>query len=155
MKIGVFPGSFCPFTKGHEDIVNKALPLFDEIIIAIGNNSEKKYVFPLVQRIQWIKDIYKDEPKIRVESYNGFTVDFCKSVEAKYIIRGIRGNMDFLKEHELAKTNKMLCPEIETVFVLSSPGYEIISSTLVRELWSNLKDYSQYLSYKLPIYTIC
>lgn len=87
-NIAVFSGSFCPFTKGHEDILNKALPLFDEIIVLIGNNSEKNNIFSVNQHIEWIKTIYKDNPKVRVESYNGMTVDFCKSNGVKYIIRG-------------------------------------------------------------------
>lgn len=149
-NIAVFSGSFCPFTKGHEDILNKALPLFDEIIALIGNNSEKNNIFSVNQRIEWIKTIYKDNPKVRVESYNGMTVDFCKSNGVKYIIRGLRNNMDFVKEQEMAKINNKLCQGLETLFILPSQGLDIVSSTLVRELWSNCCDYSEYLSYKLP-----
>lgn len=149
-KIAVFAGSFCPFTKGHEDIVRKALPLFDKLIIAIGHNIHKKDLFSVEERLQWIKSIYKDTPSIQVVAYTGLTVDFCKELGAKFLVRGIRNPLDFMQEQELAQVNRRLNPEVETVFLLSSPEWEFVSSSLVRELWSNNADYSPYISYKLP-----
>jgi pantetheine-phosphate adenylyltransferase len=149
-KIAVFAGSFCPFTKGHEDIVSKALPLFDQIIIAIGHNIDKKDIFSVEDRLQWIRSIYQDTPTVKVVAYTGLTVDFCRENGANYLIRGIRNPLDFMKEQELALVNRKLNPNIETVFLLASPGCEIISSSLVRELWSHGAEYSPFVSYKLP-----
>ena len=149
-KIAVFAGSFCPFTKGHEDIVSKALPLFDQIILAIGHNIDKKDIFSVEDRLQWIRSIYQDTPTVKVVAYTGLTVDFCRENGANYLIRGIRNPLDFMKEQELALVNRKLNPNIETVFLLASPGCEIISSSLVRELWSHGADYSPFVSYQLP-----
>ena len=149
-KIAVFAGSFCPFTKGHEDIVSKVLPLFDQIIIAIGHNIDKKDIFSVEDRLQWIKSIYQGTPSVKVVTYTGLTVDFCRENGANYMIRGIRNPLDFMKEQELALVNRKLNPDIETVFLLASPGCEIISSSVVRELWSHGADYSPFVSYKLP-----
>ena len=149
-KIAVFAGSFCPFTKGHEDIVSKVLPLFDQIIIAIGHNIDKKDIFSVEDRLQWIKNIYQGTPSVKVVTYTGLTVDFCRENGANYMIRGIRNPLDFMKEQELALVNRKLNPDIETVFLLASPGCEIISSSVVRELWSHGADSSPFVSYKLP-----
>lgn len=151
-KIAVFAGSFCPFTKGHEDIVRKALPLFDKIIIAIGHNFNKKDLFSVEDRQHWIENLYLGLPAVKVLTYTGLTVDFCKKVGANYLIRGIRNPLDFMQEQELAQVNRQLNPDVETVFLLASPGCEIVSSSLVRELWSHGADYSPYLSYRLPEY---
>lgn len=149
-KIAVFAGSFCPFTKGHEDIVCKALSLFDKLIIAIGHNINKKDLFSVEERLQWIEDLYHDNPAVKVVTYTGLTVDFCKEAGANYLVRGIRNPLDFMQEQELAQVNRQLNPDVETVFLLASPGCEIISSSLVRELWSHNADYTPYVSYKLP-----
>ncbi|MCR4827221.1 MAG: pantetheine-phosphate adenylyltransferase [Bacteroidales bacterium] len=149
-KTAVFAGSFCPFTKGHEDIVRKALPLFDKLIIAIGHNINKKDLFPVEDRLRWIGNLYHNNPTVKVVSYTGLTVDFCKEVGANYLVRGLRNPLDFMQEQELAQVNRHLNPDVETVFLLASPGCEIISSSLVRELWSNGADYTPYVSYKLP-----
>ena len=149
-KIAVFAGSFCPFTKGHEDIVSKALPLFDQIIVAIGHNIDKKDIFSVEDRLQWINGIYQKTPSVKVAAYTGLTVDFCHENGAGYLIRGIRNSLDFMKEQELAQVNRQLSPDVETVFLLASPGCEIISSSLVRELWSHGADYTPFVSYKLP-----
>ena len=149
-KIAVFAGSFCPFTKGHEDIVSKVLPLFDQIIIAIGHNIHKNDLFSVEERLQWIENLYRDNPAVKVVAYTGLTVDFCRENGARYLIRGIRNPLDFMQEQELAQVNHQLSPDVETVFLLASPGCEIISSSLVRELWSHGADYSPYVSYKLP-----
>ena len=151
-KIAVFAGSFCPFTKGHEEIVSKALPLFDRIIIAIGHNYNKRDVFSIEERIGWIQSLYSAIPTVEVRSYTGLTVDFCRKVGARYLVRGLRNPLDFMQEQELAKVNRQLNADVETFFLLSSPEWEIVSSSLVRELWSHGADYSPYVSYKLPEY---
>lgn len=146
----IFAGSFCPFTKGHEDIVAKALPLFDRIIIAIGHNFLKKDVFSVEQRILWIQQLYQNEPKIEVIAYRGLTVDLCRECQAQYLIRGLRNASDYALEEEMRLANKMLNPAVETIFIPASAQWTAVSSTLVRELWSLGADYTPYLSYQLP-----
>lgn len=146
----IFAGSFCPFTKGHEDIVAKALPLFDRIIIAIGHNFLKKDVFSVEQRILWIQQLYQYEPKIEVTAYQGLTVDLCREFQAQYLIRGLRNASDYALEEEMRLANKMLNPAVETIFIPASAQWTAVSSTLVRELWSLGADYTPYLSYQLP-----
>ena len=136
-KIAVFPGSFDPITKGHVNIVERALPLFDKIIIAIGNNSTKKYAFPFEKREKWIKDIFKKYKNIEVAAYQGLTVTFVKSVNATYLIRGIRNSSDFEYEKTIAQLNKSMAPELETICILSDPEHSHISSTIVREIVLN------------------
>ena len=119
MRKAVFSGSFDPITKGHEDIVLKALPLFDEVIVAIGINNVKKCAFPLERRLQWIKDTFADYPKVKVTHYEGLTVDFCKDNGADFIIRGLRGSADLEYETTIAEANKKINPEIETIFLLT------------------------------------
>lgn len=149
-KIAVFAGSFCPFTKGHEDILQKALPLFDRVVVAIGHNFQKKDLFSVEERMQWIREIYADNPKVEVGSYQGLTVDFCRQIGARYMVRGLRNAADYAAEQEMALVNRKLNPEVETVFFLSDPDCAMISSSLVRELWSLGADYASFLSYKLP-----
>lgn len=149
-KIAVFAGSFCPFTKGHEEIVAKALPLFDKIIIAIGYNIQKQNLFTVEQRTQWIRDLYAGNPAVEVTSYTGLTVDLCRRTGARFLIRGLRNAADFLAEQEMAAANHRLCPDVETVFLASSPELSAVSSSLVRELWTFGADYTPYLSYPLP-----
>lgn len=134
--IAVYAGSFCPFTKGHEDIVRKSLPLFDRLIIAIGHNYNKKDLFSVEQRMEWIRQLYKDEQKVVVEAYQGLTVDLCRKFDAQYLIRGIRNAADYAVEEEMRLANRMLCPEVETLFIPASPEWAAVSSSLVRELWS-------------------
>lgn len=150
----VFAGSFCPFTKGHEDIVAKALPLFDHILIAIGHNFQKRDVFSVEQRTLWIQQLYQNEPKIKVITYQGLTVDVCREHQAGYLIRGLRNASDYAIEEEMRLANKMLNPEVETIFIPASSQWAAVSSTLVRELWSLGADYTPYLSYKLPEHNI-
>lgn len=133
MKKAVFPGSFDPLTLGHTDIIDRALPLFDEIILAIGTNSSKKYMFSLEERLHFLKDTYKNEPKIKVETYNGLTVDFCKSQNAGFILRGLRNSQDLEFEKAIGQTNYKMAG-IESVFLLSSSGKAHISSTVVRDV---------------------
>jgi pantetheine-phosphate adenylyltransferase len=133
-KIAVFPGSFDPITKGHSDIVERALPLFDEIIIAIGTNSQKQSLFPLEQRMKWINETFKGVKKIKVETYEGLTVNFCKKKKANYLLRGIRSSADFEYEKTIAHLNHDMLPQLETILILSRPELSSISSTIVREI---------------------
>ena len=133
-KIAVFPGSFDPLTNGHCDIIARALPLFDKIIIAIGRNSEKNCMFSLEERMDFVRRTYADQPKIEVTNYEGMTVDFCRSIGVKFMLRGLRNPSDFEFEKAIAQTNRRLCPDIETVFLLTSSGYSFISSSIVREI---------------------
>ena len=133
MRRAVFPGSFDPLTLGHTDIIDRALPLFDEIILAIGTNSSKKYMFSLEERLQFLKETYKNESKIRVETYQGLTVDFCKSQDAGFILRGLRNAQDLEFEKAIGQTNFKMSG-IDSVFLLSSSGMAHISSTVVRDV---------------------
>lgn len=143
MKRAVFPGSFDPITNGHVDIIKRAIPLFDEIIIAIGTNSAKKYMFSLENRIDWIKKTFENESKVIVRNYDAMlTVDYCKQIDANFIIRGLRNPADFEFEKAIAQTNRKLAPEIETVFLLTSSGFSAISSSIVREVMLYDGDYT-------------
>jgi len=144
-KIGIFPGSFDPFTIGHEAIVRRGLPLFDELIISIGYNSAKKGYFPLEKRKQWIENIFTDEPKITVDTYEGLTVNYCEKKNANYILRGLRTAADFEYERAIAQMNRMLVNGIETVFLLTFPEHSPISSTIVREIHRHGGDVSQFV----------
>jgi pantetheine-phosphate adenylyltransferase len=152
MKTAVFAGSFDPITRGHEDIVLKAMPLFDEIIIAIGVNIDKKYAFPLEQRIKWIENTFAEYPKVKVISYEGLTVDLCRKMNAGFIIRGLRNTTDFEYESIIAEANKKLNPEVETVFFLSDPTVRCISSTVVRDLIKNHADLTGFIPEKARFY---
>lgn len=142
MKRAVFPGSFDPFTLGHMDIVVRGTTIFDEVIVGIGANSEKQYMFSLDQRKDFIEKCFADQPKVRVVSYEGMTIDFCREVGANYILRGVRNNGDFEFEKAIARTNRKLS-EIETVFLLTSASTSFISSSIVREIIRNKGDYTQ------------
>ena len=150
-KTAIFPGSFDPFTVGHESIVMRALPLFDKIIIAIGHNINKEYYFPLEKRVKWIKNIFGDNTKIEVKTYNGLTVDFCRQVGAKYILRGLRTSSDFEYERAVGQMNKAMYPEIETVFLLTMPQHTAINSTIVRDIIRYGGDASLFLPKDLNI----
>ena len=140
MRKAIFPGSFDPFTLGHLDILKRSLLLFDEITVGVGKNINKKTMFTENQRISFIKDCFKNEPKIRVESYEGLTINFCKKIGANFIVRGIRNNGDFEFEKAIARTNRKLS-KIETVFLLTSAKTSFISSSIVRELIINKGEY--------------
>lgn len=142
MRVAVFPGSFDPITKGHQDIVKRALPLFDKIIIAVGMNSQKNQMFSIEQRMAWIKDTFADEPKIEVDTYAKLTVDYCDKRDAQFILRGLRNPADFEFEKGIAHTNKKLKPHIETVFLLTGSGFSAISSSIVRDVIKNEGDYT-------------
>lgn len=152
MKTGIFAGSFDPITLGHEDIVLQAMPLFDEIIIAVGVNIDKKYSYPLDDRIKWIKNTFSAYPKVKVVSYEGLTVDLCKKTKAGFIIRGLRNTTDFEYESIIAEANKRLCPEVDTVFFLSRPELRCISSTVVRDVLKNQGDARQFIPEKSGFY---
>ncbi len=144
-KIAVFPGSFDPITKGHESVIRRAKPLFDTIIVAIGENSKKKGYFPMENRIGWIRTVFVDDPIIRIETYAGLTVDYCKNVGAKYILRGLRTAADFEFERSIGQMNKAMFPELETVFLLCASEYAALSSSIVREIHRNGGDISQFV----------
>ena len=150
-KTAIFPGSFDPITVGHVDIVNRALPIFDEVVIAIGINTQKKSLFSLEQRMEWIKKVFRNEPRVKVESYNGLTVNYCQQRQAKYIIRGIRSSADFEYEKTIAQLNKMMVPDIDTFLILSSPELSAISSTIVREIIIGNGDTSKFLPKEVDV----
>lgn len=136
-RICLFPGTFDPITKGHVDIIKRAVGLFDEFIIGVGINSTKKPMFEVDQRVHWIEEIFKVEPKIKVISYEGLTINCCKENNAHFILRGIRYVSDFEYEKAIADMNRMLAPEVETFFLTCTPEYSTISSTLVRDVIRN------------------
>lgn len=141
MKRAVFPGSFDPVTLGHVDIIERALPLFDEIILAIGINLDKKYMFSQEERVRFLEETFKGESKIIVKTYNGLTVDFCTKEKAAFILRGLRNTIDLEFEKTIGHTNYSLAG-IETVFLISSPGKSHVSSTVVRDIKKHGGDYS-------------
>ena len=141
MRRAIFPGSFDPLTLGHHDIIMRGITLFDELIIAIGKNADKKYMFTLEQRMKFIEEAFKEFPSIKVMTYSGLTVDFCRKVDADYILRGLRNPADFEFEKAIAHTNRKLS-EIETVFLLTSSGKSYISSSIVRDVIRNGGDYT-------------
>lgn len=141
MRRAIFPGSFDPLTLGHHDIIMRGITLFDELVIAIGKNADKKYMFSLEQRLQFIHEAFRDQPSISVKTYEGLTVDFCKKVGANFILRGLRNPGDFEFEKAIAHTNRKLS-EIETVFLLTSSGKSYISSSIVRDVIRNGGDYT-------------
>ncbi|MGI9533059.1 pantetheine-phosphate adenylyltransferase [Lutimonas sp.] len=140
-KRAVFPGSFDPLTLGHTDIIDRAIPLFDEIIIAIGTNSSKKYMFNLDQRREFIEKTYAHQPKVVVDTYQGLTIDYCKKVGSQFILRGLRNPADFEFEKAIAQTNRKMS-EIETIFLLTSADTSYISSSIVRDIIINHGDVS-------------
>ncbi|OFX80272.1 MAG: pantetheine-phosphate adenylyltransferase [Bacteroidetes bacterium GWE2_29_8] len=137
MKLAVFPGSFDPITKGHESIVHKALTIFDELIIGVGVNSTKKYYFTLEKRIELIKKTFEDYPNVKVEWYEGMTVDFCRKVNSRFIIRGLRNAADFEFEKSIALTNHLINKDIETIMLLTDVNFSAVNSTLIRDILSN------------------
>lgn len=142
-RIAVFPGSFDPITLGHFDIIERAAPLFDQIIVAIGHNAEKKYMFTLEQRKNWLEESLRNFRNVKVDVYQGLTVDYCKTKNARFILRGLRNPADFEFEKAIAHTNRAITNrEIETVFLLTSSGKSYISSSIVRDVMRNGGDYT-------------
>ena len=136
-KIALFPGSFDPITIGHVDVITRSLNLFDKIIIGVGENTAKKYMFPLQDRVQWIKDSFTEYDQVEVLSYSGLTIDFCKKIQARFILRGLRTSADFEFERAIAQMNHYLDNGIETTFMLASPQYSPVSSTIIRDIIRN------------------
>ena len=144
-RIAVFPGSFDPITTGHVDIVRRALPLFDKIIVGIGVNSQKQTLFDLGLRRSWIEEVFKNEPAISVDVFEGLTVHFCKKVNARYLVRGLRNASDFDYEKTISQLNHIVGDQVETVFLISRPEFSHISSTIVREIIKGKGDASSFL----------
>jgi pantetheine-phosphate adenylyltransferase len=144
-KIALFPGSFDPITLGHYDVILRSLDLFDKIIIGVGHNSSKSYLFPLQDRLKFIEDSFYDIPQVQVKTYRGLTIDFCKEIGARFILRGLRTSADFEFEKSIAQMNHYMDGGIETVFILSSPQYAPVSSTIVRDIIRNGGDASAFV----------
>lgn len=142
-KICLFPGTFDPITMGHVDVIQRSASLFDKLIIAIGVNTSKTPMFSVEQRIAWIQEIFKDYPHIEVTSYTGLTINYCKEVGAQYMMRGIRYISDFEYEKAIGDMNRLLAPEVETIFLTCAPEYSTISSTIVRDVIRNGGDVSR------------
>jgi pantetheine-phosphate adenylyltransferase len=145
MKVALFPGSFDPITLGHVDVIKRALPLFDKIVVAIGINANKKYMFSLEQRMSWIKESFAEESKIEVVTYEGLTIDFARTVGAKFLLRGLRNPADFEFEKAISRANQKMANDIETVFLLTSPETSFISSSIVRDVMRNGGEYSMFV----------
>ncbi|MEE0910028.1 MAG: pantetheine-phosphate adenylyltransferase [Bacteroidales bacterium] len=150
-KIALFPGSFDPITKGHKSIVERALPMFDKIVVAVGTNTAKNSVFPLEKRIEWIEKTFAQYDNVEVVTFNSLTVDFCREIGAKYILRGLRNSTDFQYERNIARINQELAEEIETIFLMTKPDDAAISSSLVREILSFGRDVSQFIPEEITI----
>lgn len=134
MKIAVFPGSFDPITVGHVDLVKRAMPLFDKIIVAVGVNSTKKYLFPLDQRLEWLRHVFAAYPNVEVDHFENLTAHYCQRIGARYLLRGLRNASDFDYEKTISQLNHIVGEGIETVFLISQPEFSHISSTIVREI---------------------
>jgi pantetheine-phosphate adenylyltransferase len=144
-KTAVFPGSFDPFTIGHESIVKRALDIFDEIIIAVGSNALKKNYYSLATRKEMIKKVFRDEPRVRIDHFEGLTVDYCKKVGTSFILRGLRTSADFEFERAIAQVNRAMAPGVESVFLLAVPEHTPINSTIIRDIIRNGGDASQFV----------
>jgi pantetheine-phosphate adenylyltransferase len=145
LKTAVFPGSFDPITNGHLDIIQKAAQLFDKVIVAVGHNADKASMFSVEQRIEWIKQSCAHLPQVEVKSYTGLTIAFCQEQGAAFLIRGLRSGLDFEYEQSIAFANKEMNAQIETVFLLSSPSYSNISSTIVRDVIKHKGNYKAFV----------
>ena len=144
-KIAVFPGSFDPITKGHESVIKRAIPLFDKLFVAIGLNAEKKGFFPVEQRLEWLRSVFKDHPSVEIIEYSGLTVDLCKKLDAGYLLRGLRTSADFEFERSIGQTNRTLNPNVETVFFLTAPEYTSLNSGIVRDIVRHGGDASAFV----------
>ena len=145
VKIAVFPGSFDPITLGHIDLVKRAKPLFDKIIVAVGVNSVKKTLFPLEARLEWIERVFGSDDQVEIGHFEGLTVNYCRDQNAQYLIRGLRNASDFDYEKTISQLNTIIGQGIETVFLISQPGYSHISSTIVREIIKGGGDASSFI----------
>lgn len=133
----LFPGTFDPITKGHVDVIRRSISLFDKMVIGVGKNTNKQPMFDAALRVHWIREIFKEEPRVEVAAYEGLTINFCREINAQYILRGIRYVSDFEYEKAIADMNRMLMPEVETIFLTCTPEFSTISSTLVRDVIRN------------------
>ena len=152
MKIALFPGSFDPVTKAHVDIVKRSVGLFDKVYIGVGANSSKQGLLSIETREQMLRAVFKHDERIHIVAYEGLTVNFCKSIGATYMIRGIRTVSDFEYEKAIAQMNHALVPDIESIFIVSKPGYSSISSTIVREIMRHNGDVAQFIPNEALIY---
>lgn len=150
-KIAVFPGSFDPITKGHVSIVERALPLFDKIIVAVGINTSKNSMFELEQRLEWLESSFTRMNKVEIQKFEGLTVDFCREQNAKFILRGLRNTIDFEYEKAIAQMNGKMEEKLETIFLYTDPEFAAISSTIVREIIKSNGDVSQFLPDEIKI----
>jgi pantetheine-phosphate adenylyltransferase len=150
-KVAVFPGSFDPFTVGHEALVIRALSIFDRVVVAVGQNAAKKTLFSLENRIAMIKEVFAHDSRVSVDSYEGLTVDFCHKIGATFLLRGLRTAADFEYERAIGQVNKMLLPQIESVFLLTAPEHTPINSTIVRDIILNGGDASKFLPSRIDI----
>jgi pantetheine-phosphate adenylyltransferase len=150
-RICLFPGTFDPITLGHVDVIERSVSLFDKLVIGIGINSTKAPMFSIEQRVEWMKEIFKNDPRIEIAGYQGLTVNFCHEVGANYILRGIRYVSDFEYEKAIADMNRMLAHDIETIFLTCSPIYSTISSTLVRDVIRNGGDISMFVPKEVTV----
>lgn len=151
--IGVFPGSFDPITIGHEDIIKRSLGIFDRVVVAIGTNTAKSYYFNLQSRMTMIQQVFKDEPRISVDSFTGLTVDYCKRIGASHIIRGLRTSADFEFERAIGQMNNAMYPELETIFLLTKPELSAINSTIIRDILKNGGDAAPFVPKELQLQT--
>lgn len=149
-RIALFPGSFDPITNGHVDIIRRALPIFDEVVVGIGQNSAKTYLFDLNQRKKWLEEVFQNEPRISVQVYETLTVDFCLKIGANYIIRGLRSAPDFEYEKNIAQFNKAL-HGVDTLFFITEPSLSPISSTIIRDIIRNNGDPSPFIPKEIKI----
>ncbi len=150
-KIAVFPGSFDPITTGHVDLVERALPLFDQIIVAIGVNTQKQYLFNLEQRIHWLKAVFAHEPRVQVDYFENLTAHYCTRIGANFLLRGLRNASDFDYEKTISQLNHIVGNGIETIFLISQPAYSHISSTIVREIIKGGGDASPFIPREVVI----
>ncbi len=151
MKIAVFPGSFDPITTGHVDLVKRALPLFDEIVVAVGVNTTKKYLFSLDQRLEWLRQVFAAYPQIRVDYFENLTAHYCLRIGARYLLRGLRNGSDFDYEKTISQLNHIVGGGIDTVFLISQPEFSHISSTIVREIIVGGGDASPFIPQEILI----
>ncbi len=150
-RIAVFPGSFDPITTGHLELVKRGIPLFDEIIIAIGVNSKKQYLFSLEQRLAWLEKVFEHEPKVKVNHFKGLTAHFANEIGAKYMLRGLRNASDFDYEKPISQLNTIVGDGLETVFLISSPEFSHVSSTIVREIIKGGGDATPFLPKEIDL----
>lgn len=151
MKIAVFPGSFDPITTGHVDLVKRALPLFDEIVVAVGVNTTKKYLFSLDQRLEWLRQVFAAYPNVRVDYFEKLTAYYCQRIGARYLLRGLRNGSDFDYEKTISQLNHIVGGGIETIFLISQPEFSHISSTIVREIITGGGDASPFIPSEIRI----